>query len=157
MFSSPATRGQTCLSRANTKRRATGAMRTQFFTLLLAVLRLSTMAAAVADSEWVLCDGALTRNELQQQPAVRGRAAFERARLAAKPISMEYQYVGSVRCRGVLLDIERRRGDDRRPEPTSMDGLPTRAHDASGALGAAWREPGVEGEARWIPRLHRHG
>ncbi|CBJ33509.1 expressed unknown protein [Ectocarpus siliculosus] len=41
------------------------------------------------DSEWVLEGGALTRNELQLLPAVRGRAAFERARLAAKPISME--------------------------------------------------------------------
>ncbi|CAN0310509.1 unnamed protein product, partial [Ectocarpus sp. 4 AP-2014] len=133
-------------------------MRTQFFSLLLAVFRLSTMAAAVADSEWVLCDGALTRTELQPQPAVRGRAAFERAHLSAKPMSMGcYQNVGSVRCRGILHDIERRRGDDRRPEPASMNGLPTRAHDASGALGAAWREPGVEGEARWIRGLHRHG
>ncbi|CAN0191841.1 unnamed protein product [Ectocarpus sp. 12 AP-2014] len=64
-------------------------MRTQFFTLLLAVFGLSTMAAAVADSEWVMCDGAFTRTELQPQPAVRGRAAFERMHLAAKPISME--------------------------------------------------------------------
>jgi len=68
-----------------------------------------------------------------------------------------YQGVGSLRCDRVLLDQQRRRWHEGRPQTSPLFRLPAGPYHPAGALGTARGMRNVEGKARWIGSVHRHG